>query len=191
MQRSGDRILTTHTGSLPLPAGVREQLAAKRRGRDYDQAAIDSALTTAVGEIVRRQVEVGVDIVNDGELSKTSWNDYVVHRLSGVWLCAISMARHDITGATSLNFTISRALRVTPMITRVRPTSARVRLAGKILAQLKPISNARKRPAARHSRTMFLCLRSRRVVLCAFSKTNITRVKRPTCRRLPTLCAMS
>jgi 5-methyltetrahydropteroyltriglutamate--homocysteine methyltransferase len=84
MQRSSDRILTTHTGSLPQPAGVREQLAAKRRGRGYDQAAIDSALTTAVGEIVRRQVEVGVDIVNDGELSKTSWNDYVVHRLSGL-----------------------------------------------------------------------------------------------------------
>ena len=84
MQRSSDRILTTHTGSLPLPAGVREQLAAKRRGRAYDQVAIDSALATAVGDIVRRQVEVGVDIVNDGELSKTSWNDYVVHRLSGL-----------------------------------------------------------------------------------------------------------
>ena len=64
MQRSSDRILTTHTGSLPLPAGVREQLAAKRRGRGYDQAAIDSALTTAVGvflgTIGRRLNENGV-----------------------------------------------------------------------------------------------------------------------------------
>lgn len=84
MKRSSDRILTTHTGSLPLPAGARESLAAKRRGRAYDQAVIDAALTTAVDDIVRRQVEVGVDIVGDGELSKTAWNDYVVHRVSGL-----------------------------------------------------------------------------------------------------------
>lgn len=84
MKRSTERILTTHTGSLPLPAGAREALAAKRRGRAYDQAVIDAALTTAVDEIVRRQVEVGVDIVGDGELSKTAWNDYVVHRVSGL-----------------------------------------------------------------------------------------------------------
>ena len=81
MKRSTDRILTTHTGSLPLPALVRQALAAKRRGEAYDQAVIDAALTTAIGEVVRRQVEVGVDIVDDGELSKTSWNDYVVHRV--------------------------------------------------------------------------------------------------------------
>jgi len=84
MKRSTDRILTTHTGSLPLPPQVRQALAAKRRGETYDQAAIDAALTTAIGEVVRRQVEVGIDIVGDGELSKTAWNDYVVHRVSGL-----------------------------------------------------------------------------------------------------------
>ena len=84
MKRSIDRILTTHTGSLPLPALVRQALTAKRRGEVYDQAVIDAALTTAIGEVVRRQIEVGVDIVDDGELSKTSWNDYVVHRVSGL-----------------------------------------------------------------------------------------------------------
>jgi methionine synthase II (cobalamin-independent) len=84
MKRSTDRILTTHTGSLPLPALVRQAHAAKRRGEAYDQAMIDTALTTAIGEVVRRQIQVGVDIVDDGELSKTSWNDYVVHRVSGL-----------------------------------------------------------------------------------------------------------
>ncbi|MGZ8482418.1 MAG: hypothetical protein ACXW6R_00625, partial [Candidatus Binatia bacterium] len=84
MKRSSDRILTTHTGSLPLPALVRHALAAKRRGEAYDQAVIDATLTTAIGEVVRRQIEVGIDIVDDGELSKTAWNDYVVHR-SAAW----------------------------------------------------------------------------------------------------------
>ena len=65
MKRSTDRILTTHTGSLPLPPLVRQALAAKRRGEAYDQAVIDATLTTAIGEVVRRQIEVGVDIVDD------------------------------------------------------------------------------------------------------------------------------
>jgi len=51
MKHSTDRILTTHTGSLPLPALVRQALAAKRRGEAYDQAVIDAALTTAIGEV--------------------------------------------------------------------------------------------------------------------------------------------
>ena len=84
MKRSTERILTTHTGSLPLPPQVRQALGAKRRGEAYDQTIIDATLTTAIDEVVRRQIEVGVDIVGDGELSKTAWNDYVVHRVSGL-----------------------------------------------------------------------------------------------------------
>ena len=84
MKRSTDRILTTHTGSLPLPDAIRRGLAAKRRGEAYDETALEAALKAGIHEIVRRQVEVGVDIVDDGELSKTSWNDYVVHRVSGL-----------------------------------------------------------------------------------------------------------
>jgi 5-methyltetrahydropteroyltriglutamate--homocysteine methyltransferase len=84
MKRSTDRILTTHTGSLPLPTLVRQALAAKRRGEAYDQTVVDATLTTAIATVVRRQMEVGIDIVDDGELSKTAWNDYVVHRVSGL-----------------------------------------------------------------------------------------------------------
>lgn len=96
MKRSTDRILTTHTGSLPLPDGIRRSLAAKRRGEAYDQAALDAALATSIHDIVRRQIEVGVDIVDDGELSKTSWNDYVVHRVSGLEKRSHSRARGAI-----------------------------------------------------------------------------------------------
>ena len=84
MKRSSERILTTHTGSLPLPAQVRQALAAKRSGEEYDQGAIDAVVSTAIGAVVRRQIEAGIDIVGDGELSKTSWNNYVVHRISGL-----------------------------------------------------------------------------------------------------------
>jgi 5-methyltetrahydropteroyltriglutamate--homocysteine methyltransferase len=84
VKRSTDRILTTHTGSLPLPETIRCGLAAKRRGETYNQAALEETLTHEIAAVVRYQIEVGVDIVGDGELSKTSWNDYVVHRVSGL-----------------------------------------------------------------------------------------------------------
>ena len=83
MKRSTDRILTTHVGSLPRPANLLEMNAAKASGRSYDQAAWAAQVRTAVTEIVRLQAESGVDIVNDGELSKSSWSSYVNDRLSG------------------------------------------------------------------------------------------------------------
>ena len=92
MKRSIDRMLTTHTGSLPLPKTLRRGLTAKRRGETYDQRSFDAELAGAIDAVVRRQVEVGVDVVNDGELSKTSWNDYVVHRIGGLEKIARSRA---------------------------------------------------------------------------------------------------
>jgi len=80
MKRSTERILTTHTGSLPRPADLLEALDANEAGKARDIATI---VTRAVGDIVRRQVEVGVDVVNDGEMSKPSYATYVKDRLSG------------------------------------------------------------------------------------------------------------
>jgi len=80
---STDRILTTHAGSLPRPADLRDMVMAKSRGQPYDQAALDARLKSSVGEIVRKQVECGLDSVNDGELSKTNFTDYVRARLAG------------------------------------------------------------------------------------------------------------
>jgi 5-methyltetrahydropteroyltriglutamate--homocysteine methyltransferase len=79
MQRSTDRILTTHVGSLPRPASLDDALER----RAADETAYASALTQAVSEVVRKQAEVGIDIVNDGEFGKSSWTGYLTERLGG------------------------------------------------------------------------------------------------------------
>ena len=83
MKRSTDRILTTHAGSLPRPEGLRELVAAKSSGQSGDQEDLNRRIRTGVAEIVQKQIESGIDIVNDGELSKTSFTDYVRARISG------------------------------------------------------------------------------------------------------------
>src|SRR6266481_3661649 len=80
---STDRILTTHAGSLPRPDDLREIVLAKARGEPCDQAALDARLGSAVAEIVERQVSCGLDVVNDGELSKLNFTDYVSARIAG------------------------------------------------------------------------------------------------------------
>jgi 5-methyltetrahydropteroyltriglutamate--homocysteine methyltransferase len=83
MLYSKDRILTTHAGSLPRPAALRDMVAAKAAGAPHDPAALDQLLRAAVGDVVRRQTECGIDVVNDGELSKTNFTDYVRWRIAG------------------------------------------------------------------------------------------------------------
>ncbi|HVC52623.1 MAG TPA: cobalamin-independent methionine synthase II family protein [Stellaceae bacterium] len=83
MKTSTDRILTTHVGSLPRPSALRALLVAKDKGDAYDKAELDRLTREAVFDIVRRQVAVGVDIVNDGEMSKPGYSTYVADRLSG------------------------------------------------------------------------------------------------------------
>jgi 5-methyltetrahydropteroyltriglutamate--homocysteine methyltransferase len=83
MQRSTDRILTTHTGSLPRPADLVTMLYARDRGELQDHAAFAARVREATAAVVRRQVECGVDIVNDGETSKVGYSTYVKDRLSG------------------------------------------------------------------------------------------------------------
>ncbi len=83
MQRSNDRILTTHVGSLPRPQNVVDQLFAQDAGEDYSAADFDAVMTEAVTDVVRKQSEVGLDIVSDGEMSKISYATYIRHRLTG------------------------------------------------------------------------------------------------------------
>ena len=83
MKRSTDRILTTHTGSLPRPPDLIELLQARDSGEPVDTAALESRVRESVGEIVRHQAEVGVDVANDGEQSKIGYSTYVKERLSG------------------------------------------------------------------------------------------------------------
>ena len=83
MKRSSQRILTTHTGSLPRPDDLMELLRAKEAGEAYDAGALAARIKSAVAETVRMQAAAGIDIVNDGEMSKPSYATYVKDRLAG------------------------------------------------------------------------------------------------------------
>ena len=84
MQRSTDRILTTHVGSLIRPQALQEFLRAKQSGKGYDEAAYQQCLTESVAAIVKQQADVGIDVVSDGEFGKSiSWSQYVLERLGG------------------------------------------------------------------------------------------------------------
>jgi 5-methyltetrahydropteroyltriglutamate--homocysteine methyltransferase len=83
MKRSTDRILTTHTGSLPRPGDLTAMLEALDAGTAVDAAAFDARVRRAVADVVRQQVEAGVDVVSDGEQGKVGYSTYVRHRLTG------------------------------------------------------------------------------------------------------------
>jgi len=83
MHRSTTRILTTHCGSLPRPTDLLELMKAKITGEPYDAEALAARVRSAVAEIVRQQVECGIDIPTDGEQSKPGFFAYVNERLAG------------------------------------------------------------------------------------------------------------
>jgi 5-methyltetrahydropteroyltriglutamate--homocysteine methyltransferase len=83
MLYSTDRIMTAHAGSLPRPDDLRAMVVAKANGETYDTGALDRRLKSAVAETVRHQAQCGLDCVNDGELSKTNFTDYVRWRIAG------------------------------------------------------------------------------------------------------------
>ena len=83
MKHSTDRILTTHVGSLARPRDVLETMREKEHGRPYDPELFDRQVRTAVADVVRRQAEIGLDVVADGEMGKVNFITYVAERLSG------------------------------------------------------------------------------------------------------------
>src|SRR3954467_5589307 len=83
MKRSTDRILTTHTGSLPRPPDLLEQLLRRDRGEAVDADALGARVRGAVADSVRRQAAAGVAVVNDGEAGKIGYSTYVTERLEG------------------------------------------------------------------------------------------------------------
>ena len=96
MKRSTERILTTHTGSLPRPNDLLPLFAAAESGQEADIARLHARVRSAVTEVVRQQIDAGVDIVNDGEASKPSYATYVKDRLTGFQGEADMMAIGDL-----------------------------------------------------------------------------------------------
>jgi 5-methyltetrahydropteroyltriglutamate--homocysteine methyltransferase len=83
MKRSTGRILTTHVGSLPRPDDLLSTMIAKDMGQPYDEQALATMVRNAVVDVVRKQAEVGLDIIDDGEYGKPNFIFYVNERLSG------------------------------------------------------------------------------------------------------------
>jgi 5-methyltetrahydropteroyltriglutamate--homocysteine methyltransferase len=83
LKASSERILVTHVGSLPRSQAVTDVLFARDRGEALDADAANSIIASAVREVVSRQVEAGVDVVSDGEMSKITYATYIKDRLTG------------------------------------------------------------------------------------------------------------
>ena len=84
LDESKKRILTTHTGSLPRPDGLTQLMFARMTKKPYDAAELEKQTKAAVAGIVKKQFDVGLDIVSDGEQSKESFQIYATQRLSGI-----------------------------------------------------------------------------------------------------------
>jgi len=83
MKRSTERILTTHVGSLPRPDDLIRTMFAKQEGVPVDPVALEARTRLAVAATVKRQLDAGVDVVSDGEMSKPSYVTYISDRLDG------------------------------------------------------------------------------------------------------------
>ena len=83
MISSSDRILTTHTGSLPRPPRLTELVYARQEGKPVDPAEFQEAALDATKEVVRLQRQAGIDIVSDGEMNKPGFVNYIGQRLTG------------------------------------------------------------------------------------------------------------
>jgi 5-methyltetrahydropteroyltriglutamate--homocysteine methyltransferase len=83
MKTSTERILTTHTGSIARPDDLVEVMRAKENGQPYDEDAFEARVVNAVEDCVAHQIEVGLDVINDGEQRKSGFTTYLTERLSG------------------------------------------------------------------------------------------------------------
>jgi 5-methyltetrahydropteroyltriglutamate--homocysteine methyltransferase len=98
MKRSTERFLTTHTGSLPRPDDLVQVMFAQEEGVPVDTASLRARIRSAVARIVERQIEAGIDIVNDGEMSKPSYATYIKDRLHGFGGESRALVYQDLVG---------------------------------------------------------------------------------------------
>jgi 5-methyltetrahydropteroyltriglutamate--homocysteine methyltransferase len=118
MKRSTDRFLTTHTGSLPRPGDLIRTMFAKEEGVAVDRGALDEQIKSAVADTVAKQTHSGIDIVNDGEMSKPSYATYIKDRLAGFGGTSNSFVYQDLVDFPELARRVfgdpGRARRKTP-----------------------------------------------------------------------------
>jgi 5-methyltetrahydropteroyltriglutamate--homocysteine methyltransferase len=102
MTRSTERFLTTHTGSLPRPDELIRIMYAKEEGVPVERAALAARVRAAVAEVVQKQADAGIDLVNDGEMSKPSYATYVKDRLAGFGGTGNTFVYQDLVAFPSL-----------------------------------------------------------------------------------------
>jgi 5-methyltetrahydropteroyltriglutamate--homocysteine methyltransferase len=161
MRRSTDRILTTHTGSLPRPQGLRDLLTARETGQLYDPKKLGRAVREAVANTVRKQIDTGLDVINDGEMSKFFYATYIKERLTGFG--GESVARPVMDTRDFPEYTA----RINPESRRIRRTPAcngPVAYQGE--ADLKADLDNLKAAVAGASREVFMSAASPGVVVC-------------------------
>ncbi len=131
MQRSTERFLCTHTGSLPRPDDLVRMMFAKEEGVPVEPGALNARIREAVAEVVKLQQDSGIDIVNDGELSKPSYATYIKDRLDGFGGESHPLTYQDLVEFPNLARRVfgdpGRARRKTPGCTapvRARDTAA-------------------------------------------------------------------
>src|SRR5262245_35640108 len=116
MKRSTEHILTTHTGSLPRDHDLTAMLEALDAGAVPDPAAFEARVRRAVADVVRQQVELGIDVVNDGEQGKVGYSTYVRHRLTGFG------GQSEVPGRADWADFPEAASRAEPRTTTARPS---------------------------------------------------------------------
>jgi 5-methyltetrahydropteroyltriglutamate--homocysteine methyltransferase len=99
MQGTEQRILTTHAGSLPRPDDMLVLLRDKAQGREVDEQEFEAVASRATRQIVSQQTEHGIDVVDDGEVSKTSFVGYITERLGGLELVPGAASRGSFSGS--------------------------------------------------------------------------------------------
>jgi 5-methyltetrahydropteroyltriglutamate--homocysteine methyltransferase len=109
MLRSTDRIVTSHAGALEQPESLRPGIKARDEGQPYDEQTFDAELRRAVAEVVRAQVEAGLDSVNDGEYGKQNFTSYVGARISGYEPRAAEPADSPLGGSIGREYEDFRA----------------------------------------------------------------------------------
>ena len=148
MQRSTERFLTTHTGSLPRPDDLIRAMYAKEEGVPVDKAALAARIRSAVAEVVKKQADAGVDLINDGELSKPSYATYIKDRLDGFGGTSNSFVYQDLVDFPNLAKKVfgdpGRSRRKTPACDapiRVRDAQAAVIDADNLRAALSAVKH--------------------------------------------------
>src|SRR3954464_13045125 len=123
LKHSTDRILVMHQGTLPREESLRDLVVAKEEGNPYDAGALDAGIKSAVNALVDQQIRTGIDIVNDGEQSKSGFSYYIRTRMSGHEERTVSIdpnaAPRNTSGRDHADFPgFFQKLRGTPTYTR-------------------------------------------------------------------------